>query len=72
LGNYISETGIIEGAKVEVVLGHLSSIEVNTNQATTPEQQIGLSGSTGCSSAPHVHLSVLVDGDYVDPMLVLP
>ncbi len=38
--------------------GHLSAISVTANQIVTHETQIGLSGDTGNSSGPHLHLEL--------------
>jgi murein DD-endopeptidase MepM/ murein hydrolase activator NlpD len=37
---------------------HLSRIDVATGQRVTRGQTIGLSGNTGCSTAPHLHFQV--------------
>jgi murein DD-endopeptidase MepM/ murein hydrolase activator NlpD len=38
---------------------HLSLLSVSQGQAVTKGQTIGLSGNTGCSSAPHLHFGAL-------------
>ena len=37
---------------------HLSRVDVAVGQAVTAGQQIGLSGNTGCTTAPHLHFQV--------------
>ena len=46
---------------------HLSRIKVRSGQSVTPDQIIGLVGSTGRSTGPHLHLEVLVDGKQTNP-----
>ncbi|MGW5867906.1 M23 family metallopeptidase [Streptomyces sp. NPDC055239] len=54
--------------------GHMSSLGVTVGQAVTPGQQIGLSGSTGNSSGPHLHFEARTGEDYgtdIDPIAYL-
>ncbi|MER5929321.1 peptidoglycan DD-metalloendopeptidase family protein [Streptomyces sp. NPDC002054] len=44
--------------------GHLLSLSVSKGQQVTPGQQIGLSGSTGNSSGPHLHFEARTGADY--------
>ncbi|MEU6083673.1 transglycosylase family protein [Streptomyces sp. NPDC047108] len=53
---------------------HLSSLSVSAGQSVTGGQQIGLSGSTGNSSGPHLHFEVRTGPDYgsdIDPIAYL-
>ena len=73
LGIYIEQYAVMGQYEVKVIGGHLSSVSVQTSQALpTPGEIIGLTGSTGCSTGDHLHFTVLVDGEYVDPLDVLP
>jgi murein DD-endopeptidase MepM/ murein hydrolase activator NlpD len=71
-GIYIQQSGIVNGRTVSVVGAHLSSTSVITLSAVSDGQSIGRTGNTGCSSSPHLHFSVQVDGVFVDPLTVLP
>ncbi|MEV7195528.1 M23 family metallopeptidase [Streptomyces sp. NPDC093510] len=54
--------------------GHMSSLGVTVGQAVTPGQQIGLSGSTGNSSGPHLHFEARTGAEYgsdIDPVAYL-
>ncbi|MBM4442871.1 MAG: M23 family metallopeptidase [Candidatus Rokubacteria bacterium] len=55
------------GHGIESRYGHLQSVSVARGQRVERGQQLGLSGNTGRSTAPHLHYEVLVDGRAVDP-----
>ncbi|MEV5430403.1 LysM peptidoglycan-binding domain-containing M23 family metallopeptidase [Streptomyces sp. NPDC052701] len=53
---------------------HLSSLSVSAGQTVTAGQQVGLSGSTGNSTGPHLHFEIRTTPDYgsdVDPVAYL-
>jgi len=50
---------------------HLRSIAVEVGQEVQPGDSIGVMGSTGASTGPHLHYEVLVDGEQVDPLSML-
>ena len=56
-----------EGQVVSSAYGHLNNWIVNIGQTVTQGEQIGIVGSTGNSSGPHLHFEVLVDGVEVNP-----
>lgn len=51
--------------------GHLSRIVVNPGGQIGAGQVLGRSGSTGRSSAPHLHFEIRHDGVSVDPMTLI-
>jgi murein DD-endopeptidase MepM/ murein hydrolase activator NlpD len=63
-GNYIV---VIVDDHVRVLYCHLSAFLVRWGDTVTPGQVIGLVGSTGLSTGPHVHFQVDIDGKAVDP-----
>ena len=52
---------------VRVLYCHLSEFRVRNGEAIHPGQVVGLLGTTGNSTGPHVHFEVQVDGRSVDP-----
>lgn len=58
---------IDHGGRVFTAYFHLSSLEAKEGQRVRHGEQIGRTGSTGRSTAPHVHFAVNVAGTYVDP-----
>ena len=53
---------------VRTVYAHLSRILVNEGDAVAAGQTIGLVGSTGFSTGPHLHFEVRLGGSAVDPI----
>ncbi|MGB7213132.1 MAG: M23 family metallopeptidase [Gemmatimonadales bacterium] len=51
----------------QTMYGHLSRILARTGAQVQAGQVIGLSGSTGRSSAPHLHFEIRRDGSSIDP-----
>ena len=66
LGNHIV---IDHGFGYETVYGHLDGFNVREGQKVKRGDVIGFIGSTGLSTAPHLHYEVLVNGRQVDPAL---
>ena len=56
---------------LSTVYGHLSRIDVASGDAVTPGQRIGLVGSTGYSTGPHLHFEVRRNGGQVNPTQVM-
>ena len=51
---------------------HMSSRSVSVGDSVSQGQQLGISGSTGNSTGPHLHFGVMINGSYVDPLNYLP
>jgi hypothetical protein len=59
------------GHSFATTYNHLSRIDVVVGQSVTRGQVVARVGSTGRSTACHLHFEVILDGSYVDPMRFL-
>ncbi|MDQ3047406.1 MAG: M23 family metallopeptidase [Bacteroidota bacterium] len=64
-GNHVV---IDHGYGYETLYGHMSKIAVKPGQLVKRGQLIGYVGSTGLSTAPHVHYEVKKDGEKMNPI----
>jgi murein DD-endopeptidase MepM/ murein hydrolase activator NlpD len=68
-GNYTCiEHGQVDGQRLSTCYGHQSTILVAPGQQVAAGQIIGLVGSTGASTGPHLHFEVRIDGRPIDPL----
>lgn len=63
---------IDHGNGISTRYGHLSRIDVVEGQPIRRGEQLGLVGSTGRSTGPHLHYEVRVNGQPTSPLLYLP
>jgi murein DD-endopeptidase MepM/ murein hydrolase activator NlpD len=63
---------IDHGNGIQTRYGHLSRIDVVEGQPIKKGQHLGLVGSTGRSTGPHLHYEVRVNGEPTSPLLYLP
>jgi murein DD-endopeptidase MepM/ murein hydrolase activator NlpD len=68
LGIYGNCVIIDHGMGVQSLYGHLSSIGVQTGQMVEKEQELGKSGMTGLAGGDHLHFTMLVNGQMVNPV----
>jgi murein DD-endopeptidase MepM/ murein hydrolase activator NlpD len=63
-GNHVV---IAHGGTLDTIYGHLDQVGVRPGDTVRRGQQIGLEGSTGYSTGPHLHFEVHAGGQPVDP-----
>ncbi len=68
-GNYVV---ISHGKGNTTLYAHMSSRAVKEGDVVTQGQVIGVTGSTGISSGPHLHYEIVENGARVDPKQYLP
>jgi murein DD-endopeptidase MepM/ murein hydrolase activator NlpD len=72
-GNLVTVRHVVDGKPVETRSAHMiNTPPVLAGQRVVAGQIIGYMGSTGNSTANHLHIEVRVDGQIVDPMQWLP
>ena len=67
-GNYVV---ISHGSGNTTTYQHLSSRSVSVGDRVSQGQVVGVTGSTGVSSGPHLHFEITEDGKIVDPLKYL-
>lgn len=68
-GNYVV---VDHGDGYTSLYGHLQKATVKQGDTISAGQQVGVIGSTGKSSGPHLHLRVHKNGQSIDPRTVIP
>lgn len=66
-GKYI----IIQTAGFSISYCHLSSVLVHKGQYVNAGEVVAVSGNTGMSTGPHLHLTIKKDGKVIDPTILL-
>ena len=67
-GNYII---VNHGSGYQTLYAHLSKILCRSGQTVSQGTRIGLVGSTGYSTGPHLHFTVYKNGSLVDPLSLI-
>jgi len=66
-GIYGNTVVVDHGFGLETLYAHLSAIEVKEGQEVKRGDTLGRTGATGLAGGDHLHFSVLIDGQPVDP-----
>jgi murein DD-endopeptidase MepM/ murein hydrolase activator NlpD len=53
---------------ISTLYGHMEQLLVKAGEYVDVGQVVGLEGATGWATGPHLHFSVLVDNNFVDPL----
>ena len=64
-GNYVV---VDHGGGVTTLYAHLSTVSVSKGQTVSQGTVLGITGSTGASTGPHLHYEVRINGVYQDPL----
>lgn len=68
LGIYGNTVIIDHGLGLFSLYGHLSSLDTAVGKSVKKSDKIGLSGLTGLAGGDHLHFSILVNGQFVNPV----
>ena len=72
LGNQVMlYNGIVSGKVLYTSYNHLERFNVSAGQTVKRGQVVGYEGTTGTSTACHLHFEVYVNGSTVDPMTLI-
>ncbi len=67
-GGYGKHVVVDHGYGYQTLYGHMSKIDVRTGQKIKRGDILGYVGSTGRSTAPHLHYEVIKDGNKINPI----
>jgi murein DD-endopeptidase MepM/ murein hydrolase activator NlpD len=70
-GGYGLQVEVVHAGGVHTRYGHLSRILVEPGDALEPGDVVGLAGTTGLSTGPHLHFELWRAGRALDPLRVL-
>ena len=66
-GNYV----VLNHGNIECLYGHLSDIGVSVGEAVQAGDVVAISGNTGRSTGPHLHVKMTYKGQRVDPLVFI-
>ena len=67
LGIYGNAVIIDHGLGLFSLYGHMSSIDTTVGKKVDKGEKIGVSGTSGLAGGDHLHISIIVGGQFVDP-----
>ncbi|MFP4199901.1 MAG: murein hydrolase activator EnvC family protein [Clostridia bacterium] len=72
MGGYGLSVIVAHTSSISTLYAHASSLRVQSGQEVQQGDTVGLVGSTGMSTGPHLHFEVRRDGQVQDPVEYLP
>lgn len=68
LGIYGNTVVVDHGLGIFTMYSHLSRMDVSVGERVDKGARLGLTGATGLAGGDHLHYSVMVHGEFVDPL----
>jgi len=70
LGAHVMVEHVIDGVTIISIYGHMQgdSLAVSVGDTVDRGQQLGLVGSTGQSTGPHLHFAIRIGDELIDPL----
>jgi murein DD-endopeptidase MepM/ murein hydrolase activator NlpD len=62
---------IDHGGGIHSMYFHLSRVSVKVGQVVERGETVGLSGSSGRATGPHLHFGIRLNGERVDPLDII-
>jgi murein DD-endopeptidase MepM/ murein hydrolase activator NlpD len=62
---------VYHGCGISTLYAHLNRVLVTPGKYVEPGQKLGLMGSTGLSTGPHLHFEIKINGVSIDPLSYL-
>ena len=70
-GSFGNAVVVKHGSGVRTLYAHLARVDVNVGERVSSGAQLGVVGSTGRSTGPHLHFEVRVRGAAIDPLTAI-
>ena len=71
MNKYYGNNVVIENNGVKIKYAHMKEIKVNLNDNIKQGDIVGLVGSTGMSTGPHLHIEISINSRTVNPQSII-